>query len=411
MSNQTALAFDDLPLPPVRHLSGRSAALARSGLAAAACPVGGGAPEEAPDPAWLLGWDYARHGQVPPAEQLLPGHPLRQGWEAGRAAFGSRTLKATRQVQQWLHLRLQAWRSGQAFEEVQVTPNFLAQIDRPRCPVTRAALSLAVGAEPRTDTDATITRLNERAGYAAGNLATLSRRAAQAKAGQRWSDARLQAVLAHARLPAADPQPPAPGQAPAALGDGLSAAEWARLAVLMSFATPLPHEVAATLPLLVLPPNRLRLVNPIQGLQALVTQQLLQHGFAVRIAQLTSLLPGLELRRDFHLFFHTLLPRAWHGGRPETPEQMRDRLEDAWQQPDVLRRWQRFSSQLSAEQADHLLRRLVAKGLAGTARRTEWHPPARATEGWALEQAGAAAHRASPEAQAAATGPHCGLQR
>lgn len=378
MTHQTALAFDDLPLPPALRAAGRA------GAAPAAAAVG--APghhemDETPDPAWLLGWDYAHHGQVPPAEQMLPGHPLRQGWEAGRAAFGSRTLKATRQVQQWLHLRLQAWHSGQAFEEVQVTPNFLGQIDRARCPVTREALSLALGQAARTETDATITRLNERAGYAAGNLACLSRRAAQAKAGQRWSDARLQSVLAQARQGSEPPQ--------VASGPALAAAEWARLAVLMSFATPLPHEVAATLPLLVLPPNRLRLVNPIQGLQALITQQLMQHGFAVRIAQLTSLLPGLELRRDFHLFFHTLLPRAWQGGRPTSDEEMRDRLEDAWQNADVLRRWQRFASQLSAEQADQLLRRLVAKGLAGTARRTEWHPPARATEGWALEQAGA----------------------
>jgi hypothetical protein len=404
MSNQAALAFDDLPVTPVRRVPGRSAALARSGAATLACTADGGAPEPR-DPAWLLGWDYAHHGLVPPAEQMLPGHPLRQGWEAGRSAFGSRTLKATRQVQQWLHLRLHAWRHGQAFEEVQVTPNFLAQIDRPRCPITRDSLSLAVGAEPRTDTDATVTRLNEQAGYAAGNLATLSRRAARAKAGQRWSDARLQAVLAQTRQ--------ADGQAPATMPDGLSAAEWARLAVLMSFATPLPHEVAATLPLLVLPPNRLRLVNPIQGLQALITQQLLQHGFAVRIAQLTSLLPGLELRRDFHLFFHTLLPRAWQGGRPGSEQEMRDRLEDAWQQADVLRRWQRFSGQLGAEQADQLLRRLVAKGLAGTTRRAEWHPPARATEGWALDRAGAApgpqALRASPETGQRAAAPHCSL--
>lgn len=379
MTTQTTLAFDDLPLPPALRAAGRTAS-ARTGVGASAGHHQ--ETDETPDPAWLLGWDYAHHGQVPPAEQMLPGHPLRQGWEAGRAAFGSRTLKATRQVQQWLHLRLQAWHSGQAFEEVQVTPNFLGQIDRARCPITREALSLALGSAPRAGTDATITRLNERAGYAAGNLACLSRRAAQAKAGQRWSDARLQSVLAQAR------QGGVHEQAATAAG-GLGAAEWARLAVLMSFATPLPHEVAATLPLLVLPPNRLRLVNPIQGLQALITQQLMQHGFAVRIAQLTSLLPGLELRRDFHLFFHTLLPRAWQGGRPASGEEMRDRLEDAWQDADVLRRWQRFASQLGAEQADQLLRRLVAKGLAGTARRAEWHPPARATEGWALEQAGA----------------------
>jgi hypothetical protein len=59
MSNQAALAFDDLPVTPVRRVPGRSAALARSDAATLACTADGGAPEPR-DPAWLLGWDYAR---------------------------------------------------------------------------------------------------------------------------------------------------------------------------------------------------------------------------------------------------------------------------------------------------------------------------------------------------------------
>jgi len=232
---------------------------------------------------------------VPPAEHLLPGHPLRQGWQAGRAAFGSRTLRAGRAVQQWLGLRLAAWAQGQAFEAVEVTPNYLAQIDSRRCPITRTALGDAAGEGGEA---AVIERINHRAGYAAGNLVGLSPLARQAKGGKRWDEARLAAVLAEARQ--------ADGAGPV---EGLASAEWARLATLMSFATPLPHELAATLPLRVLPPNRVRLINPIQGLQALITLQLTHSGFAVRIAQLVNLLPGMELRRDFHLFFHSLLPR------------------------------------------------------------------------------------------------------
>lgn len=389
MAAQTTLAFDDQPLPRP------SMALARTGRTARtlqALPTEDAedlfGPGEAPDPAFELGWDFAHHGLVPPAEHLLPGHPLRHGWEAGRAAFGSRTLRAGRGVRQWLQLRLAAWHQGQSFEGVQVTPNFLAQIDSPRCPITRAALGDAEGLQ-----EAVVERLNHRAGYAAGNLATLSRRAQQAMAGKRWDEARLMAVLAEARK--------AEGSGAV---EGLGSAEWARLATLMSFVTPLPHELAASLPLRVLPPNRLRMLNPIQGLQALITLQLTHSGFAVRIAQLTRLLKGTELRRDFHIFFHTLLPRAWQGGRPQSDEEMRERLEDAWQNPDVLRRWQRFASQLSAEQADDLVQRLVAKGLASgvpgaqRARTAQWHPDNRATEGWALERAG----QARPRAKAAA---------
>ncbi|MFO1338438.1 MAG: hypothetical protein U1F53_09395 [Burkholderiaceae bacterium] len=379
---QTALAFDDLPLPQRRLPAQRPLVRGHSATRLAMLPAARVAeapallPEDdaaAPDPAFALGWDYAHHGLVPPAEHLLPAHPLRQGWEAGRAAFGGRTLRAGDRVQRWLDLRLAAWTRGQPFETTEVTANYLAQIDSPRCPVTRAPLGDAAGEQAGR-----VERLNPRAGYAAGNLATVSPRVQQAMAGKRWDEARLAAVLAQAR--AAD-------GSGAGTVEGLGGAEWARLATLMSFATPLPHELAATLPLRVLPPNRVRLLNPIQGLQALITLQLTHSGFAARIAQVVGLLPGLDLRRDFHLFFHSLLPRAWQGGRPESAEVMRGRLEDAWGDAGVLRRWQRFASQLGAEQADQLVHKLVAKGLASGipgAQRVQWHTPARATEGWAL---------------------------
>ena len=94
-----------------------------------------------------LGRDHARHALTPPLDHLAPGSPLRQGWEAGRASFGQRTLKPTRHVRKWLQLRLQAWKRGRAFEGVQVTPHYLAQIDTGRCPITRQALTHATGAD------------------------------------------------------------------------------------------------------------------------------------------------------------------------------------------------------------------------------------------------------------------------
>ena len=58
------------------------------------------------------------------------GSPLRQRL-GGRAAprFGARTLAPTPHVRRWLQLRLSAWRRGRAFEGMQVTPNYLRQID------------------------------------------------------------------------------------------------------------------------------------------------------------------------------------------------------------------------------------------------------------------------------------------
>jgi len=372
---QTALAFDDLP-PAARP---RAQPLRRPAChAVAEAPLAGAGP----DTAFLLGWDHARHGLVPPADCLVAGHPVEQGWLAGRAAFGRRTLRGGRHVQRWLRLRLAAWAQGEAFEELLVTPNFLAQIDVPRCPVTREPLADEASDGADAAAEGEPLRLNQRAGHAAGNLAVVSAAVRAAAQGLRWDEARLNGVLAEARGANAEPVP-----------GGLGAAPWARLSTLMSFATPLPHEVAAALPMRVLPPNRVRLINPIQGLQALVTLQLTHEGFAVRVARLASLLPGLALRRDFQLFFHTLLPRAWAGGRPASLAVMRERLEDAWAQPDVLRRWQRVASQLDAEQADAIVQRAVAQGLAAGlpgATRSQWHPAVQATDGWALASAGRA---------------------
>ncbi len=128
--------------------------------------------------AFELGWDYAHYRLTPPPEALTEGHPVRQGWQAGGAVFGSRTLKPTPPVRKWLQLRFSAWRRGRAFEGTQVTPNFLAQIDVPLCPITRSALTHASGA----GSDASVDRVCNAAGYAAGNLAVMSARANEAKA-------------------------------------------------------------------------------------------------------------------------------------------------------------------------------------------------------------------------------------
>ncbi|MBQ0935795.1 hypothetical protein [Ideonella paludis] len=351
-----------------------------------------------------LGWDHARHGLLPPAQHLLPQNPLRQGWEAGRAAFGTRTLAATPAVQAWLDLRLEAWQHGRHFEEIQVTPHYLAQLWVERCPISRRPLQALQGlgtAESEHLEPARMARLQGEAGYAAGHLAVISLRAAQAMQGRRWDDARLMAVLAAARESAAG------GAAPGPAGnsddsDALSSSEWARLATLMSFVTPLPHEVAAAVPLRVLPPNRLRLLNPIQGLQVIITRQIARPGFAARLGQLAALLPSPSLQRDFHKVVHGLLPRAWDGGRPLTEGQWRERLEDAWADPRLMRCWQRFALQLTAEQAEDLVTQAARKGLVGHTQQVQIHAPEQATEGWALESGGyvSRAHRSSQQAPA-----------
>lgn len=331
-------------------------------------PAPQGQPAEPMDgTGFEIGWDHAHHGLVPPPELLLDGTPLGQGWRAGKAVFGRRTLAGSAATRQWLALRTQAWRQGIAFEGQQVTAHYLAQLLVARCPVLRTPLG---GASGQPDA-AVIERLNPQAGYAAGNLALMSQRAASARAGVDV----LQA-LRHARRAQRGDEPVA----------GLDAGAWWRLAALRSFATPLPFSDTAQLPLAVLPPNRVRLLNAAQGLQALVTLLFTAPGWSARTRALAALLPQHTLRHDFNLFVGSMAPRVLEASFEAGA--LRRTLEDAWLHERVQRRWQHFVLSLGEAGAAALLERATADGLAAV--RTINHAPEQATEGWALADGGRA---------------------
>lgn len=322
------------------------------------------------DPGFELGWDYAHYGLVPPAEVLLPGSPVRQGWEAGCQTFGRRTLQSTRFARKWLLLRLNAWLRGRHFEVTQVTPAFLRRIDVPVCPITREVLMHGTGGP----LDASVDRVNNDAGYAAGNLAVMSVRANRAKSLYGVNDAMAFVVqIERGRL----------GHI-----DGLTAEQWARVAVLASLTTPLPHERVARLPLLTLPPPRLRVLNPVQAMQVMLTLHLGRSGYAQRCAALSRLTPTLHARRALDdltgLFLAGRLMLACR--READPARRHQWLEDLWIDPAVNRAWQSLSLQLSPEQCDDFCRRVARKGLAGPG--VAWISAGEATEGWALETRG-----------------------
>lgn len=353
-----------------------------------------------------LGWDYAHYRLAPPAAWADEVSALRSGLAAGRAAFGARTLVAGRHVRQWLQLRLHAWLRGRSVERVQVTPNYLRQIDVAFCPITRVALSGAPEAGPdEMSSDAvvapvraeaeivepggqppSIDRVRDDAGYAAGNLAVMSRRANHAKGTRRHAEA---AAIAE-RLEAE----PAGAQV-----DGLGAAEWARVATLCSFVEPMPHAEACRLPMRVLPPNRLRLFNPVQALQAFVCRQFLKAGWSQRVTSFETMLPDATARHAFKSFFLSLLPRMIEAGRAEHPAAAAWAIEDAWRDPRVLRRWERFASGLDAAQCTELLTRAAAGRLATGVVMPLSGPGA--TDGWALATRGYLAPAARPSVREA----------
>jgi hypothetical protein len=328
-----------------------------------------------------LGWDHAHHGLVPPAELLLEGTPIGQGWRAAKAVFGHRTLASSRAVRQWLTLRTQAWRRGLAFETTQVTAHYLTQIEASHCPVTRQPL---VGV-PGSPDAAVVTRLQPDAGYAAGHLAVVSQRAAD---GRGALDARG-TVDARGNMDARGTLDAREVLREAARID----AECWRLAVLASFVTALPFSEAARVPLRVLPPNRVRLLNGVQGLQALLTLQFSTPGWSARVRAIAKLLPqaggAAELRQDFNLFVGALVPRLLEAGAGHDSRATRRALEDAWADERLNRRWQQFVMSLGEAGVESLLQRAAgsdAAGLAGV--HTLMHATAAATEGWSLASRG-----------------------
>lgn len=346
-----------------------------------------------------IGWEHARYQVTPPADHLHAGHPVREGWEAGRAAFAGRTLVVTRAARLWLGLRLQAWLRGRAFEEVMVTPRFVAQIDVPTCPVLQLPLThSAQGA--LAPTDAVVMPLYEGAGCAAGNLAVVSRRAEQARAA--LSGQEMDEIVR--RLEA--------GEAEEVAGLDLSA--WRRLATLTSLATPpcagASTVQAALLPLHLLPPPRVRVLNPLQGVQALLTLVFTAPGYARALTELGALMPQAQARRAYFLFMNAMLARRLSARGAVPREQVRAVMEQAWSHPLVQQRWTALARTLKPAQAERLLRLAAQRSAGGPGVAWRWTEEAAATEGWALEAQGRAytevpAPPVNPPAAAPGSGP------
>ena len=313
-----------------------------------------------------IGWEHARHGLVPPAELLIEGTALSQGWRAARAALGRRSLASTRALRQWLALRCQAWREGIDFDTTGLGPAELARLETGHCPVRGQALGGAAAGE-----DAPVfCRLNPAAGYRAGNLVVLSRTAALAARRVTAADALRLARAARVSGTAVR---------------GLHAAHWQRLAVLLACTAPLPFQDLARLPLLVLPPPGVVPAHAVQALQCLLTRQFLRPGWSSRLRALAAGLPAGAHRTDFHLFVSALASRLLHA-RDTAPGERQAvagpcDLEAAWLHERVQRRWQQWVLGMGegacADLLTHALAVLGPSGANPVASRDAWprHAP------------------------------------
>ena len=312
-----------------------------------------------------LGWDHARHGVVPPAELLLEGTPIGQGWRAGKTVMGARSACPSRPVRQWLALRTRAWREGIAFEPRQLTAQLLSQLETTHCPLLRCRL----GGTADDASAPAYERLNTGAGYAAGNLVQVSRGAASA-----WQGLNVDEIVRRARR----------AQVCGEAVEDLEAAVWWRMAAMRSFATPLPFAEAARVPLAVLPPNRVRVLNAVQRLQVLVTAHSLCEGWSTRLRAIAQMLSEEAHRHDFNLVVGALAPHALQPAHPL--RHPRHRWEDAWLSERLQRRWQTFALALGESDCQALLTRALDVPVPG-------HPMLEldgtsAPQGWALDRGG-----------------------
>ncbi|MBH9551952.1 hypothetical protein [Inhella gelatinilytica] len=319
--------------------------------------VAPGIPGSERDPlGWQLGYDHARCHVPLPAAHLHPASPLFQGFHAAlQAGLSSQQRDVAAGTRVWLSLRLQAWTEGLPYEEQLLTPHYLRQLRRTTCPVTRQSLHDEQG-HPQQRTWA---RLRQDHGYAAGHLVQLSRTAAQALKNRTATD--LQHVADHL----------APE---CATVEGLDAASWARLAALARMVQ--AHDDNPD-PLPVLPPNRLRLLNPHHALQAWITRQLALPGWAARGNVLAQALPTETARTAAQGLVAALAPHALRLPQHEGKE-LQWLLEDLWRDPRVQRRWVGLRVATRGVDLETLLLRLPAP----TGCHLEHHAEAGATEGW-----------------------------
>jgi hypothetical protein len=314
------------------------------------------------DSPFAIGWDHAHYRVTPPLERLCINPRLRHGFQAGRSAFGGRTLAAPVPVREWLALRLDALAAGCAFESVRLTPGYLARLAVAHCPVTREPLAMSAEAANGWR----VARVRRDAGYAAGNLARLGVRADAAQTHLAQTET---LDLLHSGEAGANDR-----------HAGLTLAQARRLAVLRSFVRPLSHAAAAALPLLVLPPPGLLLFNPLQALQCRITRCFGEATPNQRLAALREALPDGASRAAFDSFVAAYHP-AFAAAAAQPAPAPRWALEDAWADGRVLDDWKRLARTLSAVQCESLLLRHAPQGLLV-------RPDALATEGWALESAG-----------------------
>jgi hypothetical protein len=145
---------------------------------------------------------------------------------------------------------------------------------------------------------------------------------------------------------------------------------------------PLTPGQAARLPLHLLPPHRLRVLSPLQGLQIAVTLALESPQRAERLCRLATLAADDDTRLTLRVLVLTLLSRCPARLELMPPPARRLALEDLWSDPLLACRWQRLALRLDDAGAGRLLVQARRQGCLGKGWRAL--DDAVAVDGWDL---------------------------
>ena len=307
-----------------------------------------------------IGYDYARFNIN------LPDNPPKS-FEDGYNAYKAKNkyyIKSTSFERRVIRLRYSAWRRNRTFDP-NITADYLESITTDYCPITRKPFTWGM----QCDTDASVERASNNAGYAVGNILYISNIANLAKGGKSFAD--MLEIYKEGN-----------GHA------GLTHEEWARLTYL-SYACDSSErgrvqERFAIFPMYLFLPNYLDICNILALLQkavavAALPLKIFPIANVKQQAMLIKVMTGIGEKRSTRLFkrfsslYSTVMRKlcSEHNQRSKFENTTSSIISDIWLQPGVTEAYIKWLESFSAEHLHELLLGIESK--AELCEYSNWH--------------------------------------
>ena len=317
-----------------------------------------------------IGWDFAQSGlRLPPDlhgdiyASVLTGfgsNLARTGNKLQRIKCSPDDLALYKKI---LYLRLSAFRRSRSISD-ELTPAYLRRIQVSCCPVTRATFTHGTG-QP---TDASVERINNNGGYAPGNICFVSLAANSAKGCLSFTEvAGIAATVNHQGR------------------DGLTSAQWIRLACLSSYVCELGEvELANTLPMLCRPSPGLLISSSAMSMRYHSAMMVVPGIPDQRSASVRKAFKSLGSKR-VNVLFERFVSSAFGACHAEFLKaramDYRHLMENSWSNPVLFNAWTALSAEVG-ERMDAVYMAFIAAVKGGGRLRTVDE------SGWSLDTRG-----------------------